>query len=998
MMTLAVSQMRCARRVDLLRPWRRPRLLSALWRALVLFLVCAALSGSALAIVDSNTNGMSDVWEAVYGAMGVSPSDDPDGDGQNNYQESVAGTDPWDASSVFRVTNFTALPQAYLVRWMSVAGKRYQLEGTTSNDNGGFQAVGSPVVGTGGLVLAAIPFSSPPYVLFRVQLLAANPAIALSLPYLGGLDTDQDGFPDIDEFAAGTDMFNPQSRLAISSVGMGRAVLLSWSTVKGKRYQVESCATPGGGDWQTEGGVIGGDGSPTTVAVEVSGGPEFFRVAVTDADSDFDGVTDWEESMAGVDMGPLIYRTNHPTKIADIVARLQSTNIINVEPSLPVADVTSAQPGGFRVTRAGNLNPVTVRYSLGGDAIEGVDYASLSGSVRIPAGVDEAEIPIIPLTGSQAVPSRGVTLTLGADPAYALGTNVTAEVRVLKEVALSVRDFGAAGDGVTDDTAAIQSAINALEASTNYNTLDFPAGTYRLNTSFPKYWDWVSWNEALHLGNSDLAGRDLIFTGEPGAVLYSTIHTVRTHMLVATASFRSLSFRGLTWRKEGTALPETTVEPNGAAGVWVYNADARRVEAVDFQNCLFNNCHPAVDVSATDFGVRGALARFGFRNCTVLNPYGSNTTNASPSSFSGGQQVRMNSWVGYADYENDYFDGGTNGPTDPVRNPGGIRKDGSHFGSPLHLLFTNNVVRRMAVEAVYQYDGSRVGTAGTSFVIPPPDGSTTAQTTVIQSGYTFAPGQILNFRTWFFAGAVATNVFMGVAAFDPVNSVLTVTNLGLTLNVVGLTVPSWTWIILEDYDPAFATIAGNLIDGGEPNGSIGISANAKATIYGNCIVGYQNGIYIYPQGNNPLNPPTAGLVVDSNVILTHDSLVAPNLARGIITQGPGETVMNNLVVTPVSYRFVGVVSRGNNGWLEGNTVIPMVVQHQSYASSVRSVGIGFGNSTTGGTAAVNRTYGMDVGVGPEQPYQVVPHTVLGHFSTNDVLSVDPIGLTTNSVY
>src|SRR5215472_10886888 len=38
--------------------------------------------------------------------------------------------------------------------------------------------------------------------------------------------------------------------------------------------------------------------------------------------------------------------------------------------------------------------------------------------------------------------------------------------------------YGAAGDGVSDDTAAIQKALNALGA--NNPTLYFPAGTYRI--------------------------------------------------------------------------------------------------------------------------------------------------------------------------------------------------------------------------------------------------------------------------------------------------------------------------------------------------------------------------------------------------------------------------------------------------------------------------------------------------------------------------------------
>jgi hypothetical protein len=97
----------------------------------------------------------------------------------------------------------------------------------------------------------------------------------------------------------------------------------------------------------------------------------------------------------------------------------------------------------------------------------------------------------------------------------------------------------------------------------------------------------------------------------------------------------------------------------------------------------------------------------------------------------------------------------------------------------------------------------------------------------------------------------------------------------------------------------------------------------------------------------------------------------------------------------VSYRFVGVAVRGHDFWVESNTVLPMQVVRQSYGVFHRSVGIGFGNGTTGSTAAANHTYGFDVGIGPENPHQITPHHVISHFSTNDVLAIDPRGLMSN---
>ena len=41
---------------------------------------------------------------------------------------------------------------------------------------------------------------------------------------------------------------------------------------------------------------------------------------------------------------------------------------------------------------------------------------------------------------------------------------------------INVRDFGAVGDGITDDTIAIQTAIS----SSLWGTVYFPSGTYRM--------------------------------------------------------------------------------------------------------------------------------------------------------------------------------------------------------------------------------------------------------------------------------------------------------------------------------------------------------------------------------------------------------------------------------------------------------------------------------------------------------------------------------------
>jgi len=76
----------------------------------------------------------------------------------------------------------------------------------------------------------------------------------------------------------------------------------------------------------------------------------------------------------------------------------------------------------FTVSRSGGTpSPLTVYYTLGGTAENGVDYLSLSGAVIVEAGSSDAAVVLTPLMDGFFEASETVSLTLSADDSYLVG-------------------------------------------------------------------------------------------------------------------------------------------------------------------------------------------------------------------------------------------------------------------------------------------------------------------------------------------------------------------------------------------------------------------------------------------------------------------------------------------------------------------------------------------------------------------------------------------------
>src|SRR5258708_19779368 len=58
----------------------------------------------------------------------------------------------------------------------------------------------------------------------------------------------------------------------------------------------------------------------------------------------------------------------------------------------------------------------------------------------------------------------------------------------------NVKQYGAKGDGVADDTPAVQATINAAAANPGGGMVLFPKGTYLLNSVYPSSHPWFFYN------------------------------------------------------------------------------------------------------------------------------------------------------------------------------------------------------------------------------------------------------------------------------------------------------------------------------------------------------------------------------------------------------------------------------------------------------------------------------------------------------------------------
>lgn len=168
--------------------------------------VLAGLAFSCISSVrgspDRDGDGLGDVWQVRFGLPSLTPMRDTDGDGVSNGEEELAGTDPLDSGSAFRVEHLRyadASEREMVVTARGVAGKRYQVQEHPDLNRGVWIDLGFPVqAAADGEVALRVPR--------RVDADRGFYRIAVT-----DLDEDEDGLSAAEEAIIGTSDHNPNT-------------------------------------------------------------------------------------------------------------------------------------------------------------------------------------------------------------------------------------------------------------------------------------------------------------------------------------------------------------------------------------------------------------------------------------------------------------------------------------------------------------------------------------------------------------------------------------------------------------------------------------------------------------------------------------------------------------------------------------------------------------------------------------------------------------------
>ena len=157
--------------------------------------------------------------------------------------------------------------------------------------------------------------------------------------------------------------------------------------------------------------------------IQTQGSSEWRTVRYNIADAYFGG-----RQNGGAD-----FRLNVVDNLAVHLDRIWVTALplLGLSTTNAIATELGTNSASIIISRIGDTNTdVTARFTIGGTASNGQDYAALPSSVVIPAGVGSATVTVTPIPNNIAKGNRTLTFTLLGDLTYSIGTTNNTSVTI----------------------------------------------------------------------------------------------------------------------------------------------------------------------------------------------------------------------------------------------------------------------------------------------------------------------------------------------------------------------------------------------------------------------------------------------------------------------------------------------------------------------------------------------------------------------------------------
>jgi subtilase family serine protease len=107
---------------------------------------------------------------------------------------------------------------------------------------------------------------------------------------------------------------------------------------------------------------------------------------------------------------------------------------VSVTTAVATATEAGTVSGSFRIARSGvGTSPLTVSYTLGGTAANGIDYMTTPLTATIPAGSLTVDVIITPIDDTVVEPAESVSLTLRSSGAYSIALPGAASLSIVSD-------------------------------------------------------------------------------------------------------------------------------------------------------------------------------------------------------------------------------------------------------------------------------------------------------------------------------------------------------------------------------------------------------------------------------------------------------------------------------------------------------------------------------------------------------------------------------------